>query len=299
MRGFAAPFPLAVGQKSWGDCVTPPQRTDRVTELSPSLSPLAPPRAKGALRVTLGGAGRLQDFRAEGSLRALFPRREGTVEAVMINTAGGITGGDRFAITADAAGGHLTLTTQSAERIYHAATGRGQVSTELNIAEGAALSWLPQEVILFDGGALRRRLRIEMAEGAHLLAVESVILGRAAMGERVCHGQLQDEIIINRSGRALFRDAVRLEGDMHAHLARRAIGQGATGFATVICAAPQAEDQLDAIRAILPQTAAVSAPQKGLLLVRILAEDGFGLRRALVPVLRALSPHDLPRSWSL
>lgn len=270
-----------------------------MTELSPSFSPLVPPRAKGALRVTLGAAGRLQDFRAEGSLRALFPRRAGTVEAVMINTAGGITGGDRFAVTAHAGGGHLTLTTQSAERIYRAATGRGQVSTELSIADGAALSWLPQEVILFDGGALKRRLRVEMAEGAHLLAVESVILGRAAMGERVCQGQLHDEIIINRAGRALFRDALRLEGDMHAHFARRAVGQGAAGFATVICAAPQVEGKLDAIRAILPKTAAASSPQKDLLLIRMLAADGFALRRALLPVLRALSPHDLPRSWSL
>ena len=270
-----------------------------MTETLPISPPCAPPRAKGALRVALGPSGRLQDFRAEGSLRALFPRREGTVEAVMINSAGGITGGDRFAVMGDVAGGHLTLTTQSAERIYRAATGRGQVSTQLTIAAGAALSWLPQEVILFDGGALRRRLCVEMAQDAFLLAAESVILGRAAMGEVVREGYLQDHISITRAGRPLYRDALRMEGDLHAHLARAAIGQGAAGFATVICAAPDACAKLEMIRTLLPQTAAVSAPQADLLLLRILAEDGFGLRRALVPVSRALSPHDLPRSWSL
>jgi len=131
------------------------------------------------------------------------------------------------------------------------------------------------------------------------LAAESVILGRAAMGEVVRQGYLQDHISITRAGRPLYRDALRMEGDLHAHLARAAIGQGAAGFATVICAAPDACAKLEMIRTLLPQTAAVSAPQAGLLLVRILAEDGFGLRRTLVPVLRALSPHDLPRSWSL
>lgn len=67
--------------------------------------PLSPPpvfqRARGSLSIEAsGGAGdvsRLKRLRQEGSYRAIFPRSQrGNLEAVLINTAGGVTGGDRF-----------------------------------------------------------------------------------------------------------------------------------------------------------------------------------------------------------
>ena len=49
-------------------------------------------------------------------MKALFPRGHG-VQAIMINTSGGLTGGDQLDIEASAGtGSHLTLTTQAAER---------------------------------------------------------------------------------------------------------------------------------------------------------------------------------------
>ncbi len=55
----------------------------------------------------------------------LFPRPDtAALTAVLLNTAGGLTGGDRFSVSATAAdGSRLTLTTQAAERVYRALPG--------------------------------------------------------------------------------------------------------------------------------------------------------------------------------
>ncbi|MCB2133095.1 MAG: urease accessory protein UreD, partial [Rhodobacteraceae bacterium] len=132
------------------------------------------------------GIGRLQGLRQAGSLKLLFPRPVGRgIEVVAVNTAGGITGGDRFGIRAEAgAGTLLTVTTQAAERAYRAQQDEVAAVENRVIAEaGAEVRWLPQETILFDRCALRRRLRIDLAPDARLLAAEPLIFGRAAMGE--------------------------------------------------------------------------------------------------------------------
>jgi len=74
-----------------------------------TLQTIIPPkptfqRARGALSISAvrddGRASHLQNLRQEGSYRAIFPRAPaGKIEAVAINTAGGVTGGDQFAIT--------------------------------------------------------------------------------------------------------------------------------------------------------------------------------------------------------
>ena len=81
-------------------------------------------RARGMLNISAvlgsGKQSRLKDLRQQGSYRAIFPRPiQGTLEAVIINTAGGITGGDKFAaqITANDHA-KISVTTQAAERIY-------------------------------------------------------------------------------------------------------------------------------------------------------------------------------------
>ena len=54
------------------------------------------------------------------------------------------------------------------------------------------LDWLPQETLLFHSSALHRKTRIDLAADAGCLSVETIALGRAAMGERVTSLVLQD-----------------------------------------------------------------------------------------------------------
>ncbi|WP_245584746.1 urease accessory protein UreD, partial [Salipiger mucosus] len=185
----------------------------------------APQRARGTGRVTArerAGRSVIGALSMSGSGKLLFPRSRGPLEAVWLNSAGGITGGDDFAVEAGAErGAHLAMTTQAAERVYRASPGApGRVRTRLEIAEGARLDWLPQETILYDGASLDRTLSIDMAPGARLLACEVLVFGRAAMGETVRQLHLRDRIDLRIGGRLAWADRLRLDGDAAAQLAR-------------------------------------------------------------------------------
>ncbi|WP_290560256.1 urease accessory protein UreD [Aestuariivita sp.] len=231
----------------------------------------------------------------------MFPRTDGAaLTAVLLNTAGGITGGDRFDQRATAQPGtQLTLSTQAAERAYRAASGRGRVCTGLTVQQGARIDWLPQETILYDGSALARRLDVTLVPGARALLVESLIFGRTAMGETVRQLDLDDRITVTRAGRIVFADRTRMMGDAQARLAGRATGQGARALASLIFAAPEAGDLLEAARALLPPTGGISQPAPDLLFARLLAPDGFALRRALIPLIGLFRQAPLPKVWMI
>jgi urease accessory protein len=262
-----------------------------------------PPRARGdvALRVkSAPGGTALSGLRMAGSLKALFPRARRGLEALLVNTAGGITGGDRFSIVAEAGpGSDLTLTSQAAERVYRSSSGAGRVDTVLRAGPGARLSWLPQELIFFDGGALRRSLHVDLSSDARLLMVEPIVFGRQAMGETISTGQFSDRIRIDCAGVPLYRDALQIDQDFARVFARRAGLNGSIALASVVCVGPEVDGHLKRLREMLPATGGVSLPGPNVLCVRIVAADGFELRRSLVPVLEHLHEGALPISWRL
>ena len=239
----------------------------------------------------------------QGAARILLPRVHGggAAEAVLINTAGGLTGGDRlqWEVALDAATA-ATVTTQACEKIYRALGAEpARVETTLRVGPGATLAWLPQETILFDGGALRRSLTVELAGDARLLALEAVIFGRRAMGERVRRASLLDDWTVRREGRLIFADRLRLAGPVAELLARPAIAAGGGAVATIALFADEPERYLAPLRAVLPANAGASA-WDGKLLARIVAEDGYGLRQALVSALVLLNDgRPLPKIWAL
>ncbi len=242
---------------------------------------------------------RIGTLRTSGSMKALFPRGH-TLEAIMINTSGGLTGGDRFSTDVAAGPGcDVVLTTQAAERAYRSSGCTARVESRLTVGENARMCWLPQELIVFEGSALKRRLRIELDETGRLLMVEPVIFGRRAMGERLGQIALHDQIDIRRDGQPLYLDHIRLDGDAERQLSANAIAGGAAAMASAVFVAPEAEARLDRVRSLLPDTGGASLIAPGVLVLRLLAKDGFLLRRALVPILEILKGAPLPRSWSL
>lgn len=244
----------------------------------------------------------LDRFHQSGSFKCLFPRPAlHDLDAVLLNTAGGVTGGDSFRFSGEAAAGTtLTVTTQACERAYKAKSGTyGQIINHLSVAPGARMNWLPQETILFNGSALDRRLTIQVASEAELLMVEPLIFGRMAMGETLTSIRLRDRIEISRDGAPVFLDAMRFSGDLHAHLSKPQIANGAGAMALVVFSSPRAEGQLQPVREMLPESAGATLVQRDLLVVRILAETSFVLRQTLMPVLRQLNNDTLPRCWML
>lgn len=263
------------------------------------LLPLAqvPPRhqrSRGEV-VATWQAGRLDRLRQAGSAKTIA--LPGT-ELVIINTSGGLTGGDRLSVDLTVGDGcTVTATTQTAERFYRAAEGTAHVSIAARVGTRARLDWLPQETILFQGCAADRRTEVDLAPDATCLMVETLVLGRAAMGETVTRIALRDWRLIRRAGRPVHLDPLALDA---ARLGPAAAGlAGARAVSTVVLCAPGAEDATGPARATLtePGVSAAASGFDGRLIVRLMAPDGWNLRRQLLRLLATLRPAPLPRVW--
>lgn len=323
MHGRTAPLPTEpstqISASHLADQTGIPYITGDVADLPPGACDGKPlprfQRAVGKVDITFArknGGSVLQRLRQQGAAKCKFPRIwSAQPEAVLLNTAGGVTGGDRFSQTCTVdAGASLTVTTQTAERIYRSVSGEGHISNMLSVAAGGRLDWLPQETIVFDGGRLRRRLDVSMSEEATLWALEAYVLGRKAMGETVRAGFVSDQWRIRRGGRLVFAEAMRLsdaDGAFDTALSRRATARGADAFATLILCAPDAEDRLLTARRVLDECGlggdaeamAGASAWDGILCLRFLAPTGRVLRNALISVLSALREEPIPRVWRL
>ena len=270
-------------------------------------------RADGAAILSVGcdhtGASRLRDLYQRAPCRLLFPDVEPgePLQAVLLTTTGGLTGGDRTSVEFNVgANARATLTTQAAEKLYRALPGAAPVQCAVSLTAGTNswCEWLAQETILFNGARLRRSFCADLAPGSRMLAVESIVFGRQAMGEELRVGLLHDSWRIRCAGRLVWADTLRLEGDI-AGLRRAPYGFGtAVACTTMVFAAPDAGELLETVRALLEDAAESGVTLlDGVLIIRVLDSDALRLRSRVVSVAghirsRAarISPA-LPRVW--
>jgi urease accessory protein len=223
------------------------------------------------------------------------------MEAVIINTAGGITGGDEFAnqITANDHA-KISVTTQAAERIYRSPDFTlGSMQTRLYAKPNAQLYWLPQETILFEGSRLYRRLEAEVAEDSKFLMVEPLIFGREASGESLKSCHLDDSVCITTGKKPIYIDRIKLSGDITSILKRPAVANGGRAMASIVLVDPRAKETLAGINGLLPSSSGASLLADNILVVRLLCADSFILRNALLPILKHLTHNAIPKNWRL
>lgn len=281
--------------------------------LTPLLAKPAHQRVDGAARVVFkraGGGTVLGDLFQRSPCRVLFPDVEAgePAQAVLLTTSGGLTDGDRIALELEAgAATRACFTTQAAEKLYRALDGGAdtRVDVSLRVGAGAFAEYLAQETILFDGAKLRRGFSADIEGDGRMLAVESIVFGRSAMGERYTRGGLHDGWRIRRDGRLVWADTLRLQGDIAAQRALPFGLGGAKACATLVYVGGDAAGLLGPLRERLAAHAAIGAATSfdGLLIVRVLADDVPALRAAVLTAAGALRqlaaslPQALPRVW--
>lgn len=270
-------------------------------------------RTRGSARLAirhLDGRTRLGRLYQEGAAKIRLPQTHNgpALDAVLINTAGGLTGGDRFNWSIDIGQNAQTIiTTQACEKIYRSLDGSADIDTRIHVGSGAALSWLPQETIVFDRSALTRRLEIDLAPDAGLLLIEPVIFGRQAMGESVRNARFSDRWRIRRDGRLLHSEDLKLSGDIQALLAKSSVTGGSIAMATMLFVHPDVSEQVEPLRRLLaPDGCGVSAIRSSAgdrLIIRAVAPGGLALRKLLVPAIdycnRILTGNGLPKIWNI
>jgi urease accessory protein len=276
--------------------------SDRDADVVPIAPPL--PRSFGALDIAFvrrNGKTSAERVFQSGVLRSRFPNvaRGSAPEAVLINTAGGLTGGDLVTTNIEMGeASHALVTTQAHEKVYRALWGEASVASTLKLGARSRLDWLPQPTILFDRARLCRETRVVMAADAVFLGVESVVFGRTAMGETMKTGLLCDRWMIERDGAPIHADSFEVAGDVAELLARPSVLAGNAAMATLRYVAPDAEDRLSEMRDLVAESGGASA-WNGMLLMRLVAADGYRLGHALSRVLVGLRRTPLPPVWNI
>ncbi|UOM33570.1 urease accessory protein UreD [Acuticoccus sp. I52.16.1] len=294
-------------------------------DASPAVTPERFQRSTGEAVVRVvdaGGAAALGTTRAAGSAKLRFPRGGGgrdaaNIEAMVLNTSGGLASGDRFRTAMTAEAHRLTMSTLACERVYRCEEAPARVEQAVAVAAGASLRHLPQPTILFDGARLRRHTRIDVASGAGLTFCEGLVLGREAMGECVAAADVVDRVELRVDGRLTFVDAFGLDAGTLARAAGPAALAGARGVGLVLHIGPTgpvpppADEEAgepslgEGAAAVARAALAGSSVRWGasnigiLTVVRVLAPGHTSLQDALGRAVVALSGAPLPRAWQL
>lgn len=250
-------------------------------------------RSVGQVRLRLEKHG-VAVIREAGCSKVRVPR--GSHDAILINVSGGLAGGDAIKIAAEAGqGARLTVTTQAAERVYRTLGPAADVSVSLKAEAGSTLFWLPQETIFFEGSALSRKLDVELARGATFVAAEAMIFGRHEAGEVIESVSVKDRWSIVHDGRLIHVEAFGLGPGWPTTRARFA---GIRAAATLLMVSPSAVDMLERLRGVLGEHDGASA-WNGKLIARLVAADGYELRKALMQALRVcVGDEALPKCWT-
>lgn len=262
-------------------------------------------RSSGESRVVFAvrdGATRLTELYQRDPCRVLFPDPEPgePPQAVLVTTSGGVTGGDVLKMAVEVGpGGEALAATQAAEKIYRASKSSDPCTMDIavKVGEGAALDWLPQETIVFEGARLKRRTVANVAAGGSLLACEMLVLGRAASGERFTVGLLLDGWSVRRAGKLAWTDTLRIEGETPT-----GAGFGAANaLATVIGVWDKPQERFEQARSLLELADGVRAGVtlvNGILVGRLLGE-ATAVRAATTRFLGDLRGKRLPRVWHI
>ncbi len=142
--------------------------------------------------------------------RAFYPEG-GPCHVYALHPPGGVVGGDRLEIDLNvAAGAHALLTTPGAAKYYRSAGALAEQVQRLRVAAGGVLEWVPQEGILFPGARLGQRTRVVLEGNARFIGWEVLSLGRPVIGECFTTGTLDQRLVIERDGRPLLSERLRI-----------------------------------------------------------------------------------------
>ncbi len=263
-------------------------------------------RAKGRAMVRLSqtaGRVRLQDLHQSGCAKVFLPQIHAPVpEVVFLNTAGGVTGGDRLGYELNVGDdAKATGTTQTAERAYASSGGTGEITVDLRVGENASLDWLPQETILFNHCSVARRSTVTLAPTARFLMAETVVLGRKAMGEQLQSLAFHDVRHVSRAGRPEFVEPLQINDRTIGASAGSAVFGNATAMTTIAFMAQGAEDAVEALRNLHsdPEVALAASGWDGKCILRLLAQDSWPLRKAVAKLVTHLRGQPMPRVWQM
>ena len=259
-------------------------------------------RAAGILKATIKGSdNRIGKLYQEGSSRLLFPKNfSKTKECVVINTAGGITGGDKFESSIEATeGSSIVVTTQASEKVYKSSNGSAEVETTFFASKNSKLLWLPQDTILFSESDLSRKIIIHVEDNSELLAFDQIVLGRSAMGENIQESNFHDMWKIYNGDRLIYFDQSGWKNTVPLNCAGLKGIKSYASFYYVGSKAKYYEEKLKRMKQVYKNVYLGSSFRNGCLLARMFGSDAKSIKDRAINLLREIWQLDTPNVWKL
>lgn len=272
--------------------------------------------ARLKLNYTIENARTVARFEHNGPLRilqSLYPEGDGICHNVLVHPPGGLVGGDTLDVTASAGpGAHGLVTTAGATRFYRSARELALQRTQLALAEGARLEWLPLEALCYNACNAENHLTLNLAAGAECMGWDVTALGLPHAGQPFEMGRFVQHIevpglwlergVIDAADHRLLESPLGLAG-------HRCVASLFFVTGTMLNKARR-DTALDAARAVmdahsLKATAGATSPNGQVVVVRVLApqvEPAMQLLKQVRAAWRAalwqLDPAP-PRIWSM
>jgi urease accessory protein len=250
------------------------------------------------------GTTRLVERAHSGPLRvqkALYPEGPRACHVIVVHPPGGVVGGDRLDLDLDLGPNTQVLATSPGAAKWYRANGRvSRQRVRLAVGAGAALEWLPQETILYDGADVDFDHEVDLAAGSRYIGAEILCFGRTAAGERFVRGRLRQRTRIRVDGRHVWWEQGVLEGG--AGLASPlALGEASVCATLLAVGPPLPAAAIAALRAADPLLAVSQV--KSVFVARHVGVDAETARASIVRAWQAVRPHLLerpavvPRIW--
>ena len=284
----------------------------RLLEPSSVIDAVAPARDHWRATLSLGfandrGTTRLVERAHFGPLRVqkpLYPEQPSVCHAIVVHPPGGVVGGDQLAIGASVGAlAHAFVTTPGAAKWYRANGHVSRQDLKLQVGAGAALEWLPQETIFFNGADVRLDTEVDMEADASFITADIFCFGRTASGERFDHGRVAQRMQLRRGGKLVWFEQGALCGGKAGMTGPLGLN-GCTVCATLVAVGRQVgAGCIQALREEASPQFGVTQ-MKSLLVARYIGDSSQEARRLMHRAWRLLRPAMLdreavmPRIWN-
>lgn len=238
--------------------------------------------------------------------RAFYP--EGPVcHSYLLHPPGGVVGGDRLEVAVHVQPeAHTLITTPGATKFYRSGGRLAQYRQHFQVAEQAALEWLPQENIFFPDSRLAMQTHIELHSTSRFIGWEMQCLGRPVINERFDRGQIRSSLKLSIDAKPLLIEHFNAEADQ---LQQASAGLRGYPMQATLLIHPADDALLEQVRTVLTQSAdatilAGATRLDSLIVVRLLGHQTEPLLKQMIAIWQAVRPSVmgrpacLPRIWA-
>lgn len=240
--------------------------------------------------------------------KPFYPEGKQTCHTIVLQTSGGVVGGDNLNQNIYLQPqSQVLITTAAAGKVYRSNGLQAKQTININIESGACLEWLPQENIIFNGAIYRQDLRVELAPNSMFVGQEITRLGRTARGEKYYQGEWRSHIEIWQEQKPLLIDRQWLRGGQDIIDSPNGLA-GKPIVATLICMgkpiSKQILQQLIALKPLEGETGFTTTQGQGLL-CRYRGSSSSEVKNWFMEIWGLLRLHQLqrhiikPRVWQL